>query len=209
MSFVSGKNFEGATKGEFEDIQNEVGPIEKNKKGEFKKDSLKNVKSYLEDSLGETLTDDVAIRYGYESADAMIKAFATKLSDADEAWNDIEVPDNFKFADDMSLGTAKALESQIKQMNLGPLGEQAGKEYVEQLNSMLGDLDTEDQQKALTELTKIDWSDWDAMEQAEKIMKDFGIEIDSSSEEWVEFTNRMRLANGAMPDFSKIKEDLQ
>jgi hypothetical protein len=30
----------------------------------------------LESSLGETLTDDVAIRYGYESADAMMDAFA-------------------------------------------------------------------------------------------------------------------------------------
>jgi len=77
----------------------------------------------LESSLGETLTNDVAIRYGYESADAMMDAFAKQLNNADIAWDNIKVPDNFKFAEDMSLGTAKALESQIEKMNLGPLGE--------------------------------------------------------------------------------------
>lgn len=208
LSFVSGKNFEGATKGELEDIQEEVGTIEKNEDGTFTQDSLDNVQSYLEGALGETLTDDVAIRYGYESADAMIQAFATKLSDADEAWDNINVPSEFKFADDMSLGTAQALEKQIEKMNLGPLGEKAGEDYVNALNSMLGELDTEDQQKALSALTAIDWSDWDAMDQAEQIMKDLGVEIDTSSKEWQEFIENMRLANGAMPDFSQIKADL-
>lgn len=208
LSFVSGKNFEGATKGELEDIQEEVGTIEKNEDGTFTQDSLDNIQSYLEGALGETLTDDVAIRYGYESADAMIQAFATKLSDADEAWDNINVPSEFKFADDMSLGTAQALEKQIEKMNLGPLGEKAGEDYVNALNSMLGELDTEDQQKALSALTAIDWSDWDAMDQAEQIMKDLGVEIDTSSKEWQEFIENMRLANGAMPDFSQIKADL-
>jgi hypothetical protein len=141
---VSGKNFEGATNAEFKDIQGEVGTITKNDDGTFTQDSLDNVKSYLNTALGETLTDDVAIRYGYESADAMVKAFATKLSDADEAWDSIKIPDNFKFANDMSLGAAKSLEEQIEQMNLGPLGAQAGEQYVQALNDMLGKLDTED-----------------------------------------------------------------
>ena len=206
LSFVSGKNFEGASKGELEDIQSEVGDIGYNAKtGEY--DSSK-VKTYLESSLGETLTNDVAIRYGYESADAMMDAFAKQLNNADTAWDNIKVPDNFKFAEDMSLGTAKALESQIEKMNLGPLGEQAGEEYVKALNSMLGQLDAEEQQKALNALTNIDWSDWNAIDQAQKIMKDFGVEIDISSQEWKDFIKNMRLANGAMPDFSQLKQDL-
>jgi hypothetical protein len=53
---------------------------------------------------------------------------------------------------------------------------------------MLGELDTEDQQKALEALSKIDWSDWDAMKQAEKIMADLGVTIDTDSEAWKNFT---------------------
>ena len=206
LSFVSQKNFEGASKGEFEDIQNEIGDIGYNEEtGEY---DQSKVQSYLESSLGETLTDDVAIRYGYESADAMMDAFAKQLSNAETAWDSIKVPDNFKFAKDMSLGTAKALESQIEEMNLGPLGEKAGEEYVNGLNKMLEGMDSKDQQAALSELTAIDWSDWDAMERAEAILSSYGKEIDSASTEWADFTHMMRIANLAQPDFSKIKNDL-
>jgi hypothetical protein len=108
----------------------------------------------------------------------------------------------------MSLGTAKALESQIEEMNLGPLGEKAGEEYVNGLNKMLEGMDSKDQQAALSELTAIDWSDWDAMERAEAILSSYGKEIDSASTEWADFTHMMRIANLAQPDFSKIKNDL-
>ena len=203
LSFVSQKNFEGATKGEMDDIKAEVGDI----------NSAEDVEAYLDKQFGDgkdgKISDETAQQFGYESADAMVAAFTEKLSDAEEAWNSIKIPDNFKFADDMSLETAQALEKQIEQMNLGPLGEEAGKQYVEKLNSMLGQLDTEDQQKALKALTAIDWSDWDAMEQAERVMEELGVEIDSDSEEWKSFVANMRLANGAVPDFSKLKTDLQ
>jgi hypothetical protein len=58
-------------------------------------------------------------------------------------WNDIKIPEDFKFAEDMSLSTAKALESQLEKMNLGPLGEKAGQEYVKYLNTALEGIDTE------------------------------------------------------------------
>jgi hypothetical protein len=54
----------------------------------------------------------------------------------------------------------------------------------------------------------IDWSDWDAMDQAAKIMENFGVEIDTTSAEWVQFTHNMRIATGATPDFSRLKTDL-
>ena len=206
LSFVSGKNFEGATNAEFQDMQAHVGAV--NYDDATGRYDTTNIQSYVEASLGEALTDDVAVRYGYESADAMLQAFAEKLSKADEAWNSIEIPKNFAFAEDLSLGAAKALEDQVSKINLGPMGELAGQEYVEHLNKMLGELDPEDQQKALEELTKIDWSDWDAMEQAEDIMKDLGVEIDSASEEWKTFTENMRKAGNAIPDFSQLKSDL-
>ena len=206
LSFVSGKNFEGATKGEFEAMQNAVGEVAYDE--ETGRYDTAGIQAYVENALGETLTDEVATRYGYETADAMLQAYAEKLASADEAWDSIKVPDNFKFAEDLSLGAAKALEDQISKINLGPMGEEAGKQYVEKLNEMLGELDPEDQQAALEALTKIDWSDWDAMDQAKQIMSDLGVEIDFGSEAWQKFAQEMRIAGGAIPDFSGLKQDL-
>ena len=206
LSFVSGKNFEGATKSEFEAMQSAVGEVAYDEAtGRY---DTAGIQAYVEGALGETLTDEVATRYGYETADAMLQAYAKRLANADEAWNSIKIPDNFKFADDLSLGAAKALETQISKINLGPAGEAAGKQYVEKLNEMLSELDPEDQQAALEALTKIDWSDWDAMDQAKQIMSDLGVEIDFGSEAWQKFTQEMRIAGGAIPDFSGLKQDL-
>jgi hypothetical protein len=206
LSFVSGKNFEGATKSEFEAMQSAVGEVAYDEAtGRY---DTAGIQAYVESALGETLTDEVATRYGYETADAMLQAYAEKLANADEAWDSIKIPDNFKFADDLSLGAAKALETQISKINLGPAGEAAGKQYVEKLNEMLSELDPEDQQAALEALTKIDWSDWDAMDQAKQIMSDLGVEIDFGSEAWQKFAQEMRIAGGAIPDFSGLKQDL-
>lgn len=206
LSFVSGKNFEGATNSEFQAMQSAVGDVTYDEStGRY---NTAGIQKYIEDALGETLTDKVAVRYGYKTADAMLQAYAKKLADADKAWNRIKIPDNFKFADDLSLKAAKALENQISKINLGPAGEEAGRKYVEKLNEMLSELDPEDQQATLEALTKIDWSDWDAMDQAKSIMSDLGVEIDFSSDAWKRFAEEMRIAGGAIPDFSGLKQDL-
>jgi hypothetical protein len=49
-------------------------------------------------------------------------------------------------------------------MNLGPLGQTAGEQYIEGLNSMLSGIKEEDQAAAMEQLSSIDWSSWDAME---------------------------------------------
>ena len=138
--------------------------------------------------------------------DAKIKAMQEKAKKEMENIN-LEGLDS-SFIENMSLGTAKALQKQVEQINLGPMGEEAGKAYTEGLNKMVAGLDAEDQQAALSKLSEVDWSSWDAMEQADAIMKEFGVDIDTSSEEWKEFTNKMRIANGAIPDFSTIKQTL-
>ena len=211
LSFLSSKNFEEATQSEFAEMQAAVGTIEKDANGNYTEESKTNVKNYLETELGETLDDKVAIRWGYESADAMIKAYADKMASADEAWKNIKIPDNFnkEIAGNMSLSTAKALENEIERINLGPKGAEAGEEYVNQLNSMLEGIKTEDQQEALKSLVNVDWSDWDAGEQAADVLKSFGKEVDTTSEEWQKFVTDMRNAHGAIPDFSKLQENLQ
>jgi hypothetical protein len=110
--------------------------------------------------------------------------------------------------DGMSLDTMKAIQGQIDDMNLGPMGEEAGKKYTEGLNKMLEGVDVEDQQAALAELGQIDWSNADAMEQADAIMKQYGVDINTADSYWTDFAAKMKDANRALPDFSSLTTDL-
>ena len=167
---------------------------------------------------GVEIDDAKAKTMGYESAEAFYDAFEAEIGRINRLWKDLQPDIDFmasagldeKTVKGLSLETAQALSGALNDINLGPLGEAGGKEFVDGLNKMLeqGNLNTEEKQKALTQLANIDWSNWDAMEQAEAIMESFGVEIDSTSAEWIEFTNNMRTANGAVPDFTKLKSTL-
>ena len=204
-NFLTSGNFENSTKQEATAI---MGQVDTNGSGNV---GTSEVSTYLGTQFGDgngILTAKEAQSYGYESAAAMIEAFTNELNNIDKAWESIELPDNLIGVKDLSLKTAQAIENTINDLNLGPLGEEAGKKYVDGLNKMIEGLDPEKQQEALEQLSQIDWSDWDAMEQADAIMKALGKEIDTTSEEWIIFAKNMRTAALAIPDFSKLKEDL-
>ena len=203
--FLSTGNFENGTREEATALVNKV-----DSSGDG---SINNAEasSYLGNQFGGTdgiLSDEEAKQYGYESAQVMIEAFTKELNNIDEAWDSIELPSELKGLDNMSLKTAQAFENTIKDLNLGPAGEKAGKEYISGINKLVAGLSEEDQTKALEQLSTIDWSSWDALEQADVIMKEFGVDIDTTSEEWIEYAKNMRIASGAIPDFSKLKDTL-
>ena len=100
------------------------------------------------------------------------------------------------------------IENTFKEINLGPAGADTAKKFSDTFTKALSGLNASDQQEALAQLMTIDWSDWDAMDQAVEIMNSFGKSIDTSSEEWKQLTAQMRLATGAVPDFSQLKENL-
>ena len=203
-TFIASGNMEGATKEEAEALINEV---DKNGDGVTSDES----ESYLSAKFGGEdgiLSDEEAALYGYESAQAMIDAFTKELNNIDEAWDSIELPENLNGLEGMSLKTAQAFENALTEMNLGPAGEAAGEKYVEGINKMMEGVDAEDQQAALSQLSSIDWSSWDALEQADVIMKEFGVDIDTSSEYWQNFAQEMRTANGAIPDFTQLRDTL-
>ena len=163
---------------------------------------------------GMQIDDAYAKKLGYENAQEFYKAFTDEMERVQAAWDgiDLDVMKSFgldpKVIGDMSLETATSIQNALEKIELGPLGEAGGQAYIEGLNKMISDLNPEDQQEALSQLSNIDWSDWDAMDQAKDIMKEFGVEIDVGSKEWQEFIDKMRTANLSMPDFSKLKEDL-
>mgnify|MGYP006896622272 CR=1 FL=1 len=54
----------------------------------------------------------------------------------------------------------------------------------------------------------MDWSSWDALDQASAIMSDYGVNIDTASTYWTTFADNMRKATVATPDFSNLQERL-
>ena len=162
---------------------------------------------------GVTFDDEQAKTLGYKNAEEFYNAFSQEIERVGNAWASMDLERlaglDPALLEDLSLQSAQAISNQLDKIELGPLGEQGGKEFVDGLNRMIANVDAEDQQKALQQLASIDWSSWDAMEQAEAILKDFGVEMDSSSEEWKEFTENMRIAYLATPDFSTLKQQLQ
>jgi acyl carrier protein len=56
----------------------------------------------------------------------------------------------------------------------------------------------------LDQIANIDWTSWDAGEQAIEIAKEYGIAIDETSESWQKNINIMRDAANAVPDLKAI-----
>ena len=202
LSFMANKNYEGATNGQITDLQKEV-------------DTAGGTEAYLDQQFGDgkdgKISDATAKKYGYESAQAMIDAFDEGMSSATDAWKDISIPDSLDSAvsDKLSLGTAKALEESVEAINLGPLGEEGGRAYVDGLEMALGQANVNDSDwdAALNSLTQIDWSQWDAGDKAVQVLKDMGYELDSSNPSWQAYIESMRMANGAFQDFAATKQN--
>ena len=202
LSDFAGGDIKNATNTEFNDLKNE---LENYKKIDENGNEVTDFTKYITENFSE----EEITALGYESAEKMAEAFEKEFNSSLEAWESITIPPAFEaLGTDMSLKTAQALENTFKEINLGPGGEQVAKTFSDTFTKALGELNAEDQQKALEQLMTIDWSSWDSLEQAANIMKDFGVEIDTTSEEWQQFTSDMRLATGAIPDFSRLKEDL-
>ena len=202
LSDFAGGDIKNATNTEFNDLKNE---LENYKKIDENGNEVTDFTKYITENFSE----EEITALGYESAEKMAEAFEKEFNSSLEAWESITIPPAFEaLGTDMSLKTAQALENTFKEINLGPGGEQVAKTFSDTFTKALGELNAEDQQKALEQLMTIDWSSWDSLEQAADIMKDFGVEIDTTSEEWQQFTSDMRLATGAVPDFSRLKEDL-
>lgn len=182
--FISTGNLEGATQGEFETIQQGV------------KDAG-NAQAYLE-SIG--FTPEVAEQYAADFEAAL-----------DIDWTSVtaKLPESFKEAEDLSLSQARGF-GETYQKIIGIAGEEAGKQYEGMMNGILDQIDSEeDKQKAMDILSGIDWTQWDAADQAAKAMKEMGYEIDTSAESWITFTNNMRETFKAIPDLDSLITQMQ
>ena len=195
--FISSKNFDSSSMADFSALSAEVA-------------EQGGSEAYVKAVFGQNgeLTDEMANKYGYETAAEFINAFNTKLTDMESAWNTIELPADLLGMDKLSFTAAKALHDVFYDINIGPLGERAGKQFTEGLNKMIEGVKAKDQAAALNALVNVDWSSWDALDQADLVMQQFGVDIDTASNEWISFAHNMRLATNATPDYSQLKQTL-
>lgn len=174
-------------------------------------------KEYLDSVYGDGdgfFSDLEATTLGFSSASDMIEEMKKKAKETEKEWKNINntfdfnsVLENF---DDLSLEAAKSVTSQFKNISLSGAGEEAGKDYLQGLNNMIKEsgIKESDQVKALEQLGKIDWTQTDALEQAQKILKSFNGTLDTGAKDWKKFGDEMKAAAGAVPDFFSMKQDL-
>lgn len=197
--FISKGNLEGATKAEYDAIASEIGDVT----------SDADIEAYLDKKFGDgkdgQISDETAKKYGYENADAMVQAMKASL---EIEW---EVPDGVadEIADKFTLGAAAKIQSAYEKM-----GEQGGKAFVDTVNTIASGADwdalsPEDQTAMLDEIANIDWTSWDAGEQAIAIAERYGVAIDGTSQAWQNNINAMRDATNALPDLEAMRQEFE
>ena len=198
QNYIASKNLESMTQTDFENMSAAV-KAEGGASAYLQK-ALNMTEEEIKTTLGETFITD----------------FENAIDRTSTAWEDAW-GDNKQIAQDalgdiitsMSLSDTAKLSNYIEKLSLGPVGEQAGAQFVEGLNKMIADIDPEKQQEAFSKLlTSVDWTSYDAFDQAQVILKEYGITISETDAEWQSFVSNMRIASGALPDFSRIKTDL-
>ncbi len=195
--FLSKGNLEGATKEEFEDLKNDV--TTNGKIDDAKVDKALGL-------TGDAAKDlELAKSMGYESAAAYREAFVKSL---EIEWK-IPAGIGEKIAGKMTVGAANKVQNTFEDM-----GQEGGQAFLDTINSIASGADwdalTPDEQTAmLDEIANIDWSSWDAGEQAIEIAEKYGVAIDGTSEAWQRNINQMRDATNALPDLEKMRDTFQ
>ena len=188
--FISTGNFEGSTKGELDTLKEEIGDVT----------SDADIEAYLDKKFGDgkdgKISDATAQKYGYANADEMVAKMKASLE------VDFEIPEGMdeKIANQLTLGASQKISATYEK-----LGEEGGEAFVNALNSInTEDLKPEEITKMTDELANVDWTAWDAGEQAAAIVEKYGASIEDADGKWQEYINTMRDASNAVPDLKAL-----
>lgn len=181
--FISSGNLDSATKGDFETLKQGV-------------EDAGGAQQYLE-SIG--FTPEIAEQYAADFEAAL-----------EIDWDSVtaKLPESFKNAEELTLTQARGFGDTYQKI-VGIAGEGAGKEYENMMSGILnGITDGDMQDQARDILAGIDWTQWDAAEQAAAALADIGVELDTSSESWQTFEASMRSTFKAVPDIKALAEEI-
>lgn len=158
---------------------------------------------------GETIDNTKAQALGYDTAQEYYNAIQAALDNVD--WseiNDAVFSGIEGSSSKASYDAAKAFSDNYEKA-LKDGGEEAGQAFLDGINYMMKNVGDADQEKAFDALSKIDWSQWDAGEQAADVMRGLGYEVNTTTEEWDNFVKSMRDSMDAVPDMDSLIADLQ
>lgn len=197
-TWISSGNFESMSGQDFKAMQSEILKTEGGTEG------------YLQQIFGENDSAKLAQDLGFKSAEEMIAAFDKGLNNASTAWDNIEVPDGLseKLSSNLSVQAAEGIQAAVKELDLGPLGEEGGKAYVNGLNLALSKVDDKDISTALNIMNNTDWTDSESIANTVDQLNDLGAEIDVDSNAWKAFTEAAKDASGSLQDFSDLKSNI-
>ena len=201
ISFLSDKNLEGATRGQFDSLTKDVG-------GDDNIVDRKESDQYLIDNFGENgvLTDEIAKRYGFETAEKMKTGFYESMQ---LDWEDIELPDDLINTDSLSFSAAQAFETIYEGLEKGLEDKEGLDPLTKVLNSFnLEGLTSAEQTAVWDQLANLNWSNWDAAEQAANIVTEAGGILKQDGDNWNNMVANLRDATNAVPDLVAMKEEL-
>ena len=184
--FFIDNNLEGATQEEFEQIKAAIG---------------NDVRGYLTEIgkeaglVGEELTNFVN-----SYVDILTESLQIK-------WEDVNIPEGLNNSGKLSLRAAQNINNTYNQASFE--GSQFGQDYIEGINYMMEQVPEDKMTSVFEAISEIDWSSWEAGEQAVNILHSFGVEVDTTNEKWNNFVNSMRDSMNALPDLETLVEQLQ
>lgn len=192
--FLSTGNFDNINKNQYEAIKSIV-------------DRGDSALSGFLGFTGDTETDNAkAQALGYADAEGYLNAVK-------EAFNSLDEQDAFQLSDsitgvnDQLLGVLTAGAKKTIESNYEDLGRDGGKAYVNTLNQYLEAIDWEEltpdeQLDAWNQFANIDFSSYNALDDVTSLVRDYGKEIDTTTEEWKTNEKAIRIANKSILDIS-------
>ena len=173
------------------------------------------VSAYLDKMLGNEkdgkISNKTAKTYNFDSAEDMVHTYYINLKSTGSSIIKMDALENSLGSDlmgQLTYSAAEALNTTMSKINLGPAGGATGYTFINGLKKAIEDVDIDQQAAALEKLAIIDWNSYDAIDQAKEAMSEYGVVIDTTSTYWVQFADKMRLATNAIPDYSKLKQEL-
>lgn len=194
--FITNRNLDTATKGEYEQIQQGV-------------EESGSAKQYLID-IG--FNEDLAEQYASQLEQSL---------DIDWEGTVAKFKDTLNNIDSLSVGAAKNIQETFDKISYGPDGEEAAQSFIDGINNLYSQVDLakimrendmnmeEAKEYVMNALGNIDWDSYDVDQQIVTTMRDLGVEVDTTTEEYKQFIAELRHSTQAMPDFSSLISQLK
>lgn len=193
--FLSTGNFDNINKKQYDAIASKIG-----------EGTDEDYKNYLGLTGSDEENNQKAQALGYVDAEAYLNAVK-------EAFNSLDGQDAFQLSDsitgvnDQLLGVLTAGAKKTIESNYEDFGRDGGKAYVNTLNQYLEAIDWEEltpdeQLEAWNQFTNIDFSSYNALDDVASLVRDYGKEIDTTTEEWKTNEKAIRIANKSILDIS-------